>query len=313
MYTAVIILNYNNWEDTINCIESVEEYNSARIKYIVVDNGSTRVRCIDALESFFIKRFSGKYKKIYDTEVNESPLPYLTFLVSQHNDGYARGNNKGLHLVYADKNVDYIMILNNDILFVQDIIPSLLSAVKELQDCAIVSPILYKKGMTEIDYNCARKSKDTWDLILSCFDIFNLNQKKYLVLKSMATEEMLNPIEVELPSGSCMFLNRSLMQSIGGFDPNTFLYFEEDILYKKLSKIGFRNYVIPTLKCIHLGASSTNKTGSVFLVKTAFESMKYYLQIYCSLNVAQRSLLVFATLYTWIKLKLLRIKTNIHF
>lgn len=113
MYTAVIILNYNNWEDTINCIESVEEHNSASIRYIVVDNGSTRERCIDALESFFIKRFSGKYKKIYDTEVNESPLPYLTFLVSQRNDGYARGNNKGLHLAYTDKNVDYIMILNH--------------------------------------------------------------------------------------------------------------------------------------------------------------------------------------------------------
>ena len=39
MSTAVVILNYNNSEDTINCIKSVEENNTADVKYVVVDNG----------------------------------------------------------------------------------------------------------------------------------------------------------------------------------------------------------------------------------------------------------------------------------
>lgn len=44
-------------------------------------------------------------------------------------------------------------------------------------------------------------------------------------------------IEIELPSGSCMLFNKSFFQSIGSFDPNTFLYCEEDILYAKIKKL----------------------------------------------------------------------------
>lgn len=43
--TAIIILNYNNYEDTINCIESIEKYNTADIKYVIVDNNSNREGC----------------------------------------------------------------------------------------------------------------------------------------------------------------------------------------------------------------------------------------------------------------------------
>ena len=38
MKTAIVILNYNNYEDTINCIKSVETYNSADIKYLNIAN-----------------------------------------------------------------------------------------------------------------------------------------------------------------------------------------------------------------------------------------------------------------------------------
>ena len=41
-------------------------------------------------------------------------------------------------------------------------------------------------------------------------------------------------MDIELPSGSCMMFNAEALRIIGGFDPNTFLYYEEDILYKKL-------------------------------------------------------------------------------
>ena len=39
-YTGVIILNYNNYEDTINCIESVDTYNSSKIKFVIFDNAT---------------------------------------------------------------------------------------------------------------------------------------------------------------------------------------------------------------------------------------------------------------------------------
>ena len=41
--TGIIILNYNNWEDTLNCILSVEKYNTSNSKYVIVDNGVAKL------------------------------------------------------------------------------------------------------------------------------------------------------------------------------------------------------------------------------------------------------------------------------
>ena len=161
---GIIILNYNNWEDTVNCIKSVEKYNTAEVKYIVIDNGSTREGTVEALDKYLAKTFKNNYRKMTENE-NVEILSYMTFLVSPTNDGYARGNNKGLRLAYKDSEIDELLILNNDILFIQDIIPLLLRKKKKTDNCGIISPILYEGDKTTIDYNCARRSVNPWVLI----------------------------------------------------------------------------------------------------------------------------------------------------
>ena len=157
MVTAIIILNYNNYKDTINCIESVERYNTSSIKYIVVDNGSTTPNCVDSLQHYFANRFADNYIVIKGKGVAPATLPYVTLMISKKNEGYARGNNIGLRMAYDDPTIDNVMVLNNDILFVEDIIPELKRTLSTVPDAAIVSPVLYKKNEIEIDYTCARR------------------------------------------------------------------------------------------------------------------------------------------------------------
>ena len=162
--TAIVILNYNNYEDTINCIDSVEKYNTAPIKYIVVDNGSKRENVVDALDAYLKGKFGDDYLQINEfSEVKK--LPYMTFIVSKVNDGYACGNNKGLRMAYVDDEIDKVMVLINDVLFVEDIIPSLSKAIDSDDQIGIVSPLLYKKNMVDLDYNCARRCEGVWRTI----------------------------------------------------------------------------------------------------------------------------------------------------
>ena len=294
MKTALIILNYNNYEDTINCIESVEKYNTSPIKYIIVDNGSTRSNTIQTLDKYLSKRFTNEYILHYEHKILKGILPKVCLLSSQSNDGYAQGNNKGLALAYEDNEIDKIMILNNDILFIEDIIDKLTSQLNNLPQCAIVSPILYKKDMYELDHNCARLNHSNWEIINTymmlykdCFGyITRKNNKRYILLNhsEYATK---NYIEIELPSGSCMLMNKSFIKSINSFDPHTFLYFEENILYTKTSKLGLKNYLIPSCKCIHLGASSTKKTSSYFIDIAGLNSANYYLKVYGNIDSIQ--------------------------
>ena len=287
---AILILNYNNYEDTINCIDSVEKFNSAPIKFIVVDNGSKRENVVGALDAYLKDKFEDDYLQINEfSEVKK--MPYVTFIVSKVNDGYASGNNKGLRMVYADDEIDKVMVLNNDVLFVEDIIPSLSEAIDSDDQIGIVSPLLYKKDMVDLDYNCARRCEGVWRTIkrflfyyinpFGIKDKWNIKQQYLLDCPELRYTER---FEIALPSGSCMLFRKKLFESIGGFDPHTFLYNEENILYQKLHAIGKTNWMFPKLKCIHLGASSTKHEVAYFMIKSSADSTCYYIENYTKAN-----------------------------
>lgn len=285
-YTAVIILNYNNVEDTINCVKSVEKFNTAPIKYVIVDNGSKRADAVTILDREFSCMFGNDYSR-FDEFDDIGKLPYISLVISQINDGYASGNNKGLKFAFRDNSIDNILILNSDVLFVEDIISKLVDDLRKTPAAAIISPLLYKKNLMGIDYNCCRKAltlKQIFLLYLFAFtNVFNvtkhINESRNLLLdKSLPLK---NPmVEIELPSGSCMLLDKLFFHEIGNFDSNTFLYCEEDILYAKIQKNGKKNFLDTSLKCIHLGATTTATVPSKFILDCGIKSNHYYLTHY---------------------------------
>lgn len=299
--TALIILNFNNYEDTINCIESVEKYNTAPVKLIIVDNASTRGGASEALKDYLLKRYKDEVSVYSDNNINESDnnmhLSYCSLILSNLNDGYARGNNKGLRLVEKDISIEYVMILNNDVLFVQDIIPSLIERSESIQDSALLSPLLFKRNMEGYDYNCARNDTTfVTELVNNFFHYFfiifkcenPLMSRRFLLRKC---KELPICLPIELPSGSCMFIKKELFKQIEYFDPNTFLYYEENILYRKVKRINLQNYLFTDLKCIHLGAQSTSKISySYDKMKKNMASPLYYMKNYYGLNSIQFAL-----------------------
>ena len=300
MYTAIIILNYNGAEDTINCVESIEKYNTANVKYIVVDNCSTQQNCVNRLNSYFSNNYHNNYSHYGVNDYKTiSILPRMSLVVSDKNDGYACGNNIGLQFAYKDTKIDKILILNNDVLFVEDIIPGLIDDLKSIKDCGIISPILYKKNLEGIDYNCARREFSISHYIASRLlrilykiKLFHSSSPYLLIGKDITEIKKINHIKIDLPSGSCMLIDKYLFKQIGGFDSNTFLYFEENILYKKIKNIGKQNYLSTQYKCIHLGASSTQKEPSYFIIKTWLESEAYYMKKYSGANLIQYMLYI---------------------
>ena len=292
MVTAILILTYNNAVDTINCIRSIEQWNTAPVKFIVVDNGSSDKAVIDRLDLFFSE--SGHdYQRFGDTDSPQEELPYFTFVASHENDGFARGNNKGLRFAYGDPSIQNILILNNDILFCEDIIPTLIHFQQEKADCGLITPLILSR-YGRIDHCCARKAPTNWEIILPFLlmrrNLFHIlsnmdkHQKILLDHPELAEQEI---FPVDVPSGACVMVDKTLFQSVGSFDPKTFLYYEENILFKKLNAVSRTNYCTPTVKCIHLGASSTLKLSSIFLKRCNLERAGYYLSQYGGMSSIQ--------------------------
>lgn len=315
-YVGIIILNYNNWEDTINCIDSVESFNTAPVKYIVVDNGSQRENCVIQLKDYLSNNFRDDYTCVDVEESNNlgGPLGKMTLLINKTNDGYAQGNNKALRLAYRDKEITHILILNNDVLFIEDIIPDLIAAKTDLSDSAFISPLLYKRNGVEYDYNCARRNYTNWNLIITYLLLYkNIGgyisryERKMNILENNSESINFKHVVIDLPSGSCMFIDRRTFELIGYFDPHTFLYFEENILYKKVQEHQLKNYLIPSLHCIHLGAQSSKGTAGWKKLDMQFKSSVYYLETYGNLTKMQQFLLNICKIWFQIKIIIKRI------
>lgn len=296
--TALIILNYNNPSATADCLRSVRTHNSAPVKTVVVDNAS-RPEMRDALVDVFRNEFGEDAKIVEETAPNSQEALRgndAVLLLRNENSGYAQGNNAGLALAFADPDVDTVMILNNDILFVEDIIPGLREVLDSRPDAAVVSPLLYKKDMQGIDMNCARRSRSVATLVRAnlLHYLWRLCRHKpsghYVLADKDAPTHGIIPID--LPSGSCMLLRKETFAKMGGFDPATFLYFEEDILAARARALGLRSYLSLDHRCIHLGAATTTMPtqASYIIMKAGADSACHYVKNYSGVSAPMRLL-----------------------
>lgn len=303
--TGVIILNYNNDVDTISCINSLcRTSNDTSYKIIVVDNASNS-DCRAKVDEYI----AGYDSHILLNEEDIAPrsLPFITHLHLGCNCGYACGNNRGLDLVYADPEIDRVMVLNNDILLTEDIITPLNYDLDTLPDAAIVTPLLYKRDGVSIDHTCARKAATLWQILglwavlyKTTFGIMHRIYQSQFLLPTSSPDEPL--LRVELPSGSCMMCDKELFRKIGSFDPNTFLYYEENIIWEKIKALGLSNYLDKRVSCIHLGAATTStKSPSSFIAKCSVDSTRYFIRNYTNAGLLYR--LTLEVLFALFRLK----------
>ncbi len=295
---AILILNYNNAADTIQCIKSLEKYNTAPSKYVIIDNGSQDDSVL-VLNRWLAEHFGNRYKfaGLHD-EIGSYSFKAI-LIQTLENRGYACGNNYGLNLIEKDSEVNKILILNNDILFTSDIIPKLSSFLDTHSDAAIVCPLLYKKDGATIDYNCARYnctiSELLWLYLLQSkpwFGILKKYKEKHYCLHKSPDLLHKDCFTIELPSGSCMLIEKEYFKQIGYFDSNTFLYYEENILFKKIEKTGRKNYILPQVSCIHIGAATTSVTKkTLWQTLQTCSSAYYYARHYSGMNFLQKSIL----------------------
>src|SRR5579862_8986547 len=130
---AVIVLNWNNGEDTIRCVESLLSLNRD-VGLIICDNASTD-NSVDRLRAWASQKlpllnaarqggarrefnFAEAGPPLADSRDNEKPLKAagvgtITLIQTGANLGYAGGNNAGLRHAYAQA-YDYFWVINND-------------------------------------------------------------------------------------------------------------------------------------------------------------------------------------------------------
>lgn len=285
--TGIIILNYKNYQDTLNCIESIfASKNNRKYSVIVVDNNSGN-NSLQKINS----HFQGKLKISYEDE-RDRPLADLILIQCNNNTGYAAGNNVGLKEAHK-LGFKYLMVLNNDTLFTDYCLDNLVEELENRPNTLCVGPMLVK-GDGSPDYNCAKRRPKLYDFfIMSYFGRWMKTRQwheNYYYLKKFT--KLTGTIKVDIISGSCMLFPAENFSRIDFFDERTFLYFEEAILTEKAINAKLDIYLVPSSVVVHLGAQTTKThSKSDFTIKCEYDSAIYYLVNYRRLSSATAKLL----------------------
>lgn len=235
---AVILINYNSSELSIECIKSIYEKTSIKINFqvIITDNCSAK----EDFEN--LKNFCDNFN-----------LPNLKLLKNSVNAGFGGGNMYG----FKQSNAKYLAFVNNDTLFLNDCLAILKDQLDKNKSIGIAGPQAFKEGkkfLISLDHFASPARE-----ILGRGVLELLNSKKYPNRK----KKYEFPIQVNFVPGSFMFVRKHDFVNVGGFDEQIFLYYEETDLCLRLSKINKFAYLIPEAEFIHYHGASTEKSIAI--------------------------------------------------
>jgi GT2 family glycosyltransferase len=248
---AIILINYNSSEHTINCIESIIDKTSKTLNYqiIITDN------CSQKEDYLSLKTFC-------DT-LNHSNLELHR---NNINVGFGAGNMFGVQY----SNAQYFAFVNNDTLFLNDCLSILKGALDNNKNIGIAGAQAYRENgdfMISLDHFASPGRE-----ILGRGFLEFINPKKHPKRKKRYS----NPIQVNFIPGSFMFVKAIDFYEVGGFDTNIFLYYEETDLCLRLAKNLKFAYLIPEAEFIHFHGVSTEK--SIAIKKELKISLLYIIQ-----------------------------------
>ena len=136
---AFVILHYVVFDMTIECVDNLlQRFGEDNILIVIVDNSSS----------------NGSGKKLKDRYQNNSKV---TVILHNKNDGFARGNNIGFYYLKNNYNVDFMIVMNNDVIIRQNDFLEKIEDIYSHHQFAVLGPDIYAPNLkihqNPLEYN----------------------------------------------------------------------------------------------------------------------------------------------------------------
>lgn len=250
----------------------------------------TTKECLDSLTKITYPNFKA-YLVNNSLEIIPNHKIIYQKITPKKNLGYAGGNNFAVQKARM-KNFDYYLFLNNDTIVEKDFLDKLIDNLPE-KNC-LTGPVLEHivKNKTYYDYG----GRINWQKAQATH--FNkLNYKNG------------NPIQRDFVSGCCLLISRKIIEQIGGFREDYFLYLEDVELCVRAAKNNFKTYLIPNAKIFHKGSlSSTEFTKIFYSLKNSLKFAWRYCPLKYKPTAIMFNIIFYPTLFISWRLKFLKNK-----
>lgn len=259
MSTAIVILNYNDYENTKKLVKNIKEYKILD-KIVIVDNKSTNNDELKRLNTLICDK--------------------VDVIVSDKNGGYSYGNNYGLKYIdkkYGEQKFEYVIISNPDVYVKEYDIEKTIEFLNNNKKCVIASPRMY--------YTNGPARRSAWKIRKIITDIANSTRITQAILfpffkkGEYSKKDFKNSVlEVDAIAGSFFVANHKLFRNIGYFDENTFLFYEEDIIGVKAKEKGYSIFSLNNLLFIHYESKTIGKIMNIFKKQDVLFNSRIYFQ-----------------------------------
>lgn len=228
---AIVIVNYNGVDDTLECVDSIKQECILDNEIIIVDNNS----------NIFNKNKLIENQSLY------------TLILNKKNQGFSCANNIGIKYAMK-KGYENILLINNDTIITKNSIEIMLEKLNSDSNLGIVGcTILYN------DYK---------DLIW--FDGGNINWNKFLGehenMKKKYNHES-RSCNVSFLSGCCMLIKSKVFEEVGLLPEEYFMYFEDVDFCAMVLEFGYKLFVCKEAVIYHKVSAASGGEDSPFTIE----------------------------------------------
>jgi GT2 family glycosyltransferase len=228
MRFGVVLVNYNGWEDTRECLDSLLRCTDSHHKRIVVVENASSGNRLD------------EFRILY---------PSVDWVGSEVNTGWSGGNNLGIRFFLENApDLDFIFLLNNDTIVSEDIFEVLTQGFE--QGYEIVGPVINEYKTPEII--------QTQGVV---FNQKNRPMEFFSVIETPIDENTIRVTSVDIVNGCAVCIRREVFERIGLIDDRFFLICEESDFCLRAIEAGFRCGVIHRTGVWHKHSVTFAKAG----------------------------------------------------
>lgn len=276
----IVLVNFNGYQDTIECLESIFKQDNQSLQVILVDNSNSDTD-LNELSSWSEGNYNEEIKTNFPSIVFpliQKPIDYAVFLENQllkkeylnkllivkaeENKGFAAANNIALRYIekFGSLN-DFIWLLNNDTIIDADTIGQL--QVELIKNIEGAEKVLF--GTPLMEYYEPQKTQAVGGKYNKITGITSHLGEKIRIKRDL----IIDVFAVDYPIGASMIISSNYLKKIGLMNEEYFLFFEELDWAERTKKNGGSVHILSVFTVYHKQGKSTksyrNKQKSEFI------------------------------------------------
>ena len=245
---AIILVNYNGYNDTVNCVKSIIAGEYKDYKIILVDNGSDDREII-----------------LNDAFLNDK----CDVILHPDNIGFSGGNNVGIEYAKKIYNPDFFLLLNNDTEIDNMAIVEMVQAIEQIPNCGIMTGKILYYDKPEIIWSAGGK-----------FD-FKTGIADQPAMGKTDDGSYDSICETTFCTGCVMLIPAEVIDTVGLLSEEYFLYAEDTDYCCRVMNAGYKLGYTGHARIYHKVSSSTGRGSNLSQYYNVRNNL-YIIEKYCT-------------------------------